>query len=102
MKRILISMFTLLAAIPALAASDTGMPGMKMPPDAADGDVMNMKMTLPPMPAIYAGQPEKQGAPYMKPPPYMAYPPFLEPHWRYEAFEPQKYYRGFHFWLDQF
>jgi hypothetical protein len=46
--------------------------------------------------------PEKPGAPYMKPPAYMAYPPFLEPHWRYEAFEGQKYYRGNHFWLDSF
>jgi len=46
--------------------------------------------------------PEPPGAPYMKPPAYMAYPPFREPHWRYELFEPQKYYRGFHFWLDQF
>ena len=46
--------------------------------------------------------PEPPGAPYMKPPAYMAYPPFREPHWRYEMFEPQKYYRGFHFWLDQF
>jgi hypothetical protein len=46
--------------------------------------------------------PEPQGAPYMKPPAYMAYPPFREPHWRYEMFEPQHYYRGFHFWLDQF
>jgi hypothetical protein len=36
------------------------------------------------------------------PPAYMAYPPFLEPHWRYELWEPQSYYRGFHFWLDQF
>ena len=33
---------------------------------------------------------------------YMAYPAFREPHWRYELFEPQKYYRGHHFWLDQF
>jgi hypothetical protein len=40
--------------------------------------------------------------PYMRPPAYMAYPPFKEPHWRYEAFEPQRYYRGFHFWLDAF
>jgi hypothetical protein len=32
----------------------------------------------------------------------MTYPPFREPHWRYELFVPQKYYRGFHFWLDQF
>ena len=46
--------------------------------------------------------PEPPGAPYMKPPAYMAYPAFREPHWRYEMFEPQKYYRGFHFWLDQF
>jgi hypothetical protein len=46
--------------------------------------------------------PEPPGAPYMKPPAYMAYPPFREPHWRYELFTPQRYYRGFHFWLDQF
>src|SRR5262245_7096618 len=46
--------------------------------------------------------PEPPGAPYMRPPAYMAYPAFREPHWRYELFEPQRYYRGFHFWLDQF
>ena len=46
--------------------------------------------------------PEPQGAPYMRPPAYMAYPPFLEPKWRYELWQAQKYYRGFHFWLDQF
>ena len=46
--------------------------------------------------------PEPPGAPYMRPPAYMAYPPFNEPHWRYEYLTPQKYYRGFHFWLDQF
>ena len=46
--------------------------------------------------------PECPGAPYMRPPAYMAYPPFREPHWRYEAFVPQRYYRGFHFWLDAF
>jgi hypothetical protein len=42
------------------------------------------------------------GASYMKPPAYMAYPPFMEAHWRYEWYMPQRYYRGFHFWLDQF
>lgn len=46
--------------------------------------------------------PERPGEPYMRPPAYMTYPPFLEPHWRYEWNTPQKYYRGFHFWLDQF
>lgn len=46
--------------------------------------------------------PERPGQPYMRPPAYMSYPPFLEPHWRYEWNTPQKYYRGFHFWLDQF
>ena len=46
--------------------------------------------------------PEPVGAPYRPAPAYMALPPFLEPHWRYEGFEAQKYYRGFHFWLDQF
>src|SRR4051794_11358412 len=46
--------------------------------------------------------PEPPGAPYLGPPAYMAYPPFLEPNWRYELWQPQKYYRGSHFWLDQF
>jgi hypothetical protein len=46
--------------------------------------------------------PEPPGAPYMRPPAYMAYPAFKEPHWRYELDQPQTYYRGFHFWLDQF
>ena len=46
--------------------------------------------------------PEAPGMPYMKPPAYMAFPPFHEPNWRYEAVQPAKYYRGFHFWLDQF
>ena len=46
--------------------------------------------------------PEPTGAAYQRPPAYMAYPPFKEPNWRYEYFEPQHYYRGFHFWLDQF
>jgi hypothetical protein len=46
--------------------------------------------------------PEPTGAPYQRPPAYMAYPPFKEPGWRYEFGEPQHYYRGFHFWLDQF
>jgi hypothetical protein len=46
--------------------------------------------------------PEAPGQPYMKPPAYMAFPPFQEPNWRYEAWQPAKYYRGFHFWLDQF
>jgi hypothetical protein len=46
--------------------------------------------------------PERPGMPYMRPPAYMAYPPFQEPHWRYDFFEPHRYYRGFHYWLDQF
>ena len=46
--------------------------------------------------------PEAPGQHYQRPPAYMAYPPFREPHWRYEWWEPQYYYRGFHFWLDQF
>lgn len=46
--------------------------------------------------------PEPKGHPYMRPPAYMAYPPFLEPGWRYELWNPMKYYRGNHFWLDQF
>lgn len=46
--------------------------------------------------------PEHPRSPYMAPPAYMAYPPFLEPNWRHELWTPMKYYRGFHFWLDQF
>ena len=46
--------------------------------------------------------PEPPGAPYMRPPAWMAYPPFLEPYWRYEAWKPMRFYRGSHFWLDQF
>ena len=46
--------------------------------------------------------PEPPGAPYVPPPAYMAYPPFREPHWRYEWWQAQLYYRGSHFWLDQF
>jgi len=32
----------------------------------------------------------------------MAYPPFKEPGWRYELWEPKRFYRGNHFWLDAF
>jgi hypothetical protein len=46
--------------------------------------------------------PEPQGAPYLRPPAYMAYPAFREPNWRYELWQSQRFYRGFHFWLDQF
>lgn len=53
-------------------------------------------------PSMGPKYPEPIGAPYQRPPAYMAYPPFREPSWRYEYCEPQKYYRGFHFWLDQF
>ena len=53
-------------------------------------------------PAQSPAWPESKGSPYVRPPAYMAYPPFREPHWRYEWWQPQLYYRGFHFWLDQF
>src|SRR5262245_35980024 len=46
--------------------------------------------------------PEAPGMPYMKPPAYQAYPPYLEPNWRYEMWKSQRFYRGSHFWLDQF
>ena len=46
--------------------------------------------------------PEPKGHPYVRPPAYMAYPAFKEPGWRYELWQPMKYYRGHHFWLDQF
>jgi tetratricopeptide (TPR) repeat protein len=55
-------------ALPALAyAADDGMAGMDMSShDSAAANPMggmNMKMTLPPMPAIYAGEADKPGAP---------------------------------------
>lgn len=46
--------------------------------------------------------PERPWEPYRRPPAYMAYPPFHAPNWRYELWQFQPYYRGFHFWLDQF
>jgi hypothetical protein len=46
--------------------------------------------------------PEPPGAHYMRPPAYMSYPAFHEPNWRYDFWRPARYYRGFHFWLDQF
>ncbi|HVZ91706.1 MAG TPA: hypothetical protein VG843_08650 [Rhizomicrobium sp.] len=61
MRRILISAAALLAAAPALAAGD--MAGMKMEDHPSDMGGMTMKMTLPPMPAIYAGVPDRVGAP---------------------------------------
>jgi hypothetical protein len=53
-------------------------------------------------PTLSPQWPEPPGTPYMRPPAYQAYPPFLEPQWYYPAFQPQNYYRGFHFWLDAF
>src|SRR5262245_4906034 len=53
-------------------------------------------------PALSPQYPEPMGHPYMRPPAYMAYPPFREPGWRYELWTPMKWYRGHHFWLDQF
>ena len=53
-------------------------------------------------PALSPQYPEPPGHPYVRPPAYMAYPPFKEPGWRYELWTNMKYYRGNHFWLDQF
>jgi hypothetical protein len=53
-------------------------------------------------PQMSAAWPEPVGQPYMRPPAYMTYPPFREPHWRYEWWESQRFYRGSHFLLDQF
>ena len=39
---------------------------------------------------------------FQLPPAYMAYPPFHDPTFRYEMWTNHRYYRGFHFWLDQF
>ena len=46
--------------------------------------------------------PEPKGQPYVYPPAYQAYPPFKEPGWHYELWTPMRYYRGNHFFLDQF
>jgi hypothetical protein len=53
-------------------------------------------------PTMSAPWPEAIGAPYSPPPAYMAYPPFREVGWRYDLFEKMPYYKGAHFWLDQF
>jgi hypothetical protein len=53
-------------------------------------------------PAMGPAWPEPVGQHYQRPPAYMAFPPFHEPHWRYEYWQPQFYYRGSHFWLDVF
>lgn len=46
--------------------------------------------------------PERPGQPYQRPPAYQAFPALKEPNWRYDFLEPKRYYRGHHFWLDQF
>jgi hypothetical protein len=51
-------------------------------------------------PATGPRWPEKPNQPYMPPPAYQAYPPFLEPNWRYDLWQPMRFYRGNHFWLD--
>jgi hypothetical protein len=53
-------------------------------------------------PAMGPRWPEGPGQPYMRPPAYQAYPAFREPGWRYELWQPQRFYRGSHFWLDVF
>jgi hypothetical protein len=53
-------------------------------------------------PAMGPRWPEPPGMPYQPPPAYMAYPPFKEPNWHYDLWSTMPYYRGFHFWLDQF
>lgn len=45
------------------ATPPTAMPGTRGADSMADTGGMAMKMTLPPMPAIYAGNPDRQGAP---------------------------------------
>jgi hypothetical protein len=53
-------------------------------------------------PAMTPRWPEGPNQPYMRPPGYMAYPPFREPNWHHDIAYPMRYYRGSHFWLDQF
>src|SRR5258708_34022641 len=61
LARLLIA-FTLLAATAAHAETTTS--ATDMPASSMGG--MNMKMALPPMPAVYAGQADKPGAPVFK------------------------------------
>ena len=53
-------------------------------------------------PATTPKWPEPPGMPYMPPPAYQAYPAYLDPYWNYPMWHAMKYYRGSHFWLDQF
>jgi hypothetical protein len=53
-------------------------------------------------PSMSPTWPEPPGTPYRPAPAYMALPPYREPHWRYEWWQAQSWYRGSHFWLDQF
>lgn len=53
-------------------------------------------------PAQAPQYPEPPGHPYVRPPAYMHYPAFKEPGWRYELWTPMKWYKGNHFFLDQF
>src|SRR5438045_4203984 len=40
--------------------------------------------------------------PFQRAPAYQAYPPYLDPNFNYPLFESKRYYRGHHFFLDQF
>src|SRR5262245_13118883 len=67
-SRTVIATVLLLAATGALRwahaeADSAPMPGIKHADTLADTGGMTMKMTLPPMPAIYAGVPDRPGAP---------------------------------------
>jgi hypothetical protein len=53
-------------------------------------------------PVLSPPWPEPPGAPYQQPPAYMAYPAFREPGWRYDLWQSRRFYKGNHFWLDQF
>ena len=97
--------------LPALltAVLGVGIWSMAVQPAAAEGVPLNRYYYYPYYyfphnywPAQGPQWPEKMGSGYVRPPAYMAYPAFREPHWRYDLFEPAPYYRGFHFWLDQF
>ena len=39
---------------------------------------------------------------FQRPPRWMSTPQYLSPEYRYELQRPMRYYRGSHFWLDQF